>query len=218
MDRRRLSEAWFKWHLIEMKIGLGERNIDTLVCSEVDAEIQRLLPRIHEHFTKKWSGSHHCDNCKSKDCSQALIIDGHMKGTRLVCDFMEGDICCEEIGSITVGCNQTPVKGSYFCVNHQHSLMKVNKIETQPDTDENQHSLQCKTEKRKQAANKHRSAGICCAVYNCGVVVGITELFGCESLSQVYVFLTWLWHAVQHFPRLFAYDDACHLKRYVNSR
>lgn len=83
---------------------------------------------------------------------------------------------------------------------------------------ENENKPQCKTEKRKQAANKHRSAGICCAVYNCGIIVGITELFGCESLSQVYVFLTWLWYTIATFPKLFAYDDACHLKRLVNSR
>ena len=78
--------------------------------------------------------------------------------------------------------------------------------------------LQCKTEKRKQLANKNGSAGICCAVYNCGIIVGITELLGCESLSQVYVFLTWLWHVMINFPKLLAYDDACHLKRFVNSR
>lgn len=70
----------------------------------------------------------------------------------------------------------------------------------------------------KHAGNKHRSAGICCAVYNCGIIVGITELFGCESLSHVYVFLTWLWYTIATFPKLFAYDDACHLKRFVNSR
>jgi hypothetical protein len=78
--------------------------------------------------------------------------------------------------------------------------------------------IQCKTEKRKQVANKHRSAGICCAVYNCGVVVGMTELFGSESLSQIYIFLTWLWYTIINFPKLLAYDDACHLKRFVNSR
>lgn len=83
---------------------------------------------------------------------------------------------------------------------------------------DNENQLQCKTEKRKQAANKHRSAGICCAVSNRGIIVGITELFGCESLSQVYVFLTWLWYTIATFPKLFAYDDTCHLKRFVNSR
>ena len=78
--------------------------------------------------------------------------------------------------------------------------------------------LECKTDKCKQAANKHRSAGICCAVYNCGIIVGITELFGCESLSQVYAFLTWLWYTILLFPKLLAYDDSCHLKRFVNRR
>ncbi|CAC5359321.1 unnamed protein product [Mytilus coruscus] len=78
--------------------------------------------------------------------------------------------------------------------------------------------LECKTDKSKQAANKHRSAEIFCAVYKCGIVVGITELFGSKSLSHVYFFLTWLWQTILLFPMLLAYDDACHLKRFVNRR
>lgn len=175
-----------------------------------------------------------------------MIVDGHMKGTRLVCDYSEGEIECEEIGSVQVGCKKTPIKGSYYRVNHQFSTISteqvgiikiviiflVGKIRFWKQTlytssffqsylvshTDNENQLQCKTEKRKQAANKHRSAGICCAVYNRGIIVGITELFGCESLSQVYVFLTWLWYTIATFPKLFAYDDTCHLKRFVNSR
>lgn len=116
-----------------------------------------------------------------------------------------------------MGCKKTPIKGSYYCVNHQFSTISteqvgiikiviiflVGKIRFWQQTlytysffqsylvshTDNENQLQCKTEKRKQAANKHRSAGICCAVYNRGIIVGITELFGCESLSQVYEFL-----------------------------
>ena len=78
--------------------------------------------------------------------------------------------------------------------------------------------LTCKTEKNTQMANKHRTAGLCCAVYNCGIVVAVTELFGSESLTQVYLFLIWMWKTLLLFPHLLAYDDACQLKRFCNKR
>ena len=47
------------------------------------------------------------------------MIDGHMKGTRLVCDYDGDEICSEEIGVLRIGCKKTPLKGSYFCIDHQ---------------------------------------------------------------------------------------------------
>lgn len=105
-----------------------------------------------------------------------MIVDGHMKGIRLVCDYLEGEIECEELGSVQVGCKKTPIKGSNYCVDHQFYTISTEQSFLVTNT-ENENQLQCKTEKRKQAANKHRSAGICCALYNCGIIVGITELF-----------------------------------------
>lgn len=67
LDRRRLSEAWFKRHLIEWKIELGETEIRPL--TEVDAEIQSYMTKIREHLSRKWSGNHHHDNCSQKVCN-----------------------------------------------------------------------------------------------------------------------------------------------------
>lgn len=52
-----------------------------------------------------------------------MIVDGHMKGTRLVWDYSKGEIECEEIGSEKVGCKKTPIKGSYYYVDHQFSTI-----------------------------------------------------------------------------------------------
>ncbi|CAC5391177.1 unnamed protein product [Mytilus coruscus] len=151
-----------------------------------------------------------------RDCSEALVIDGHMKGTRLICDNDIGDVYCEELGNINVGCMKTLLKGFYFCVDHQASHVRISTDSSNTtDPKDNLEGLECKTDKSKQAASKHRSAGICYAVYYCGIVVGITELFGSESLSQVHVFLTWLWQTILLFHMLLAYDNACHLKRFV---
>lgn len=65
LDRRRLSEAWFKRHLIKWKIELGETEIRPLTYAEVDSEIQSYMTKIGEHFSRKWSGNHHHDNCMS---------------------------------------------------------------------------------------------------------------------------------------------------------
>lgn len=56
----------------------------------------------------------------NSDCGAALILDGHMKGTRLVCDHSYGRIVqSDEVGEVELGCPQTPLKGSYYCLEHQ---------------------------------------------------------------------------------------------------
>lgn len=57
-----------------------------------------------------------------------MIVDGHMKGTRLVCDYSEGEIECEEIGSVQVGCKKTPIKVSYYCEDHQFSTISTEQV------------------------------------------------------------------------------------------
>lgn len=52
-------------------------------------------------------------------------------------------------------------------------------------------------------------------MYNCSIINGMRELYGCESLTQVYIFLIWLAKVLELFPHLLAYDDACHLKKII---
>jgi hypothetical protein len=75
---------------------------------------------------------------------------------------------------------------------------------------------ECNTLKERGAhIQKFKSAGVCASVYNCGIINGMRELYGCESLTQVYMFLIWLAMVLQCFPKLLAYDDACHLKKFI---
>ena len=76
LDRRRLSEAWLKWHLIEWKRDLGEDKISALINNEVEADIELYLPKIRERFSKKWSGLHHTDSCNAKGlyCISLLLL------------------------------------------------------------------------------------------------------------------------------------------------
>ncbi len=78
-------------------------------------------------------------------------------------------------------------------------------------------SLECNTIKEKQyAKRKHRTAGICLAAYNCGIIISFSELFGSESLSQVYCFLIKL-YSLCVLPLSLAYDDGCHLSKFVKN-
>ncbi len=78
-------------------------------------------------------------------------------------------------------------------------------------------SLECNTLKEKQyAKRKHRTAGICLAAYNCGIIIHFVELFGSESLSQVYCFLVRLYSQCV-LPLSLAYDDGCHLAKFARN-
>lgn len=79
---------------------------------------------------------------------------------------------------------------------------------------------QCNT-KKDQHHPPYRTAGVCAGVFNCGIVAFIDEIFGSESLSQVVNIM------YEYFKNVggtmvcnnnLAYDDACHLKRYINRR
>ena len=59
------------------------------------------------------------------NCGVALILDGHMKGTRLVCDHSYGRmVTSEEVGEVELGCPQMPLKGSYHCLSHQSDRLE----------------------------------------------------------------------------------------------
>lgn len=66
LDRRRLSEAWFKRHLIKWRIELGETDIQRIVNHETEQEIEKHLPSIKSYFSRKWSSTFHTDACKSE--------------------------------------------------------------------------------------------------------------------------------------------------------
>jgi hypothetical protein len=51
--------------------------------------------------------------------------------------------------------------------------------------------------------------------WSCGIIISLCELFGSESLSQVYAHIIKLCATIDYVPPFFFYDDACHLSRCV---
>ena len=76
----------------------------------------------------------------------------------------------------------------------------------------------CNTKKTKDKRERRHTVGIMVGTKPCGIVTLFDELYGSESLTQVYGML------VEHISRLpesarrnlkdILYDDACHLKKF----
>lgn len=62
LDRRRLSDAWFKWHAYMWNVEMG-RALN--VPDDLEIELQNMIPLLKQHFTRKWSGSHHFSQHKA---------------------------------------------------------------------------------------------------------------------------------------------------------
>ena len=73
-------------------------------------------------------------------------------------------------------------------------------------------------EERFPCYSKTKTRGIMLATFNCGIITGYRELFGSESISQVVLFYLDLISWSSKLPQFFIYDDACHLKQYINNK
>ena len=83
---------------------------------------------------------------------------------------------------------------------------------TLPDSDSDELITGC----RKQSnVNRFfdRTAGVAAAVRPCGIVVNFTEMFTCESPTQMYIFLVFTFGHSRDIDRLkfVAYDRSCDL-------
>ena len=63
---------------------------------------------------------------------------------------------------------------------------------------------------------KTRTTGVVLAVYNCGIICGFGEIFSHESPTQITSFLLDLIENLTDCSKFFIYDNACHLKAYIN--
>ena len=83
--------------------------------------------------------------------------------------------------------------------------------------------MRCGTFKWKQKGTPlggylRRTKGVLMAVRSCNLIVGYTECFGSESISQVVFFLLQLFELCPNMLdelTILCYDDMCHLKRYL---
>lgn len=78
--------------------------------------------------------------------------------------------------------------------------------------------VSCNTNKTitNSHVNKDRTRGVLISSYNCGIINGYRELYGCESVRQVILYYCDLLDLTSNkLPKFFIYDDACHLSKYL---
>ena len=75
--------------------------------------------------------------------------------------------------------------------------------------------INCMTRKTVKCEKKTTKRGILISAFNCGIVCGYREIYGLESKNQVALFLMDIYTHFAKIPKFTIYDDACHLKKYV---
>ena len=81
--------------------------------------------------------------------------------------------------------------------------------------------IKCNTNKHFKTpyVKKSKTKGLLISSYNCSIINGYREIFGSESISQVVIYyLDLISNCDTELPEYFIYDDACHVKRFVEKR
>ncbi|CAF1560384.1 unnamed protein product [Rotaria magnacalcarata] len=193
-----------------------------------------LLPFVKRLFTEKWGKRNYYAICEG-NCSSTIVLDGHQKATKRVCAIKNISVPSYDgaIRDVKVGCSATPV---FKSKNYREHLLSNDNRSSEPElsnvrlprTRRNvrnqmelgsfQFNLRCKTLKSSQYKRiLRRTSGIIAAAYNCGFICSLSELFGCESISQVYNFLLYMSQHIEKFPDIIIYDGACHLKLFIEN-
>ncbi|CAC5365724.1 MED23 [Mytilus coruscus] len=148
LDRHRLAEAWYKRAFISMKQRYcDESEIEFIASDHLENTLEKHVDQLWTSFTKNWSS--HTDSCNHKVCSKALVLDGHMKGTRSVCAEKKSETkTSDELGDVVVGCKKKPAAGSIYCKKHASTVTKENPLnEDVKCPDEQVDDLRCNTRK-----------------------------------------------------------------------
>jgi hypothetical protein len=76
----------------------------------------------------------------------------------------------------------------------------------------------CNTRKSRDKRERRHTVGLFLGAYPCGIVGLWDELYGSESISQVYSICLEYLSNVTHNIKIILYDDACHLVRYAKNQ
>ena len=101
------------------------------------------------------------------------------------------------------------------------SLSEAEREALMPDrsSHEDLTAVRCNTHKESDEAVRDlaKTAGILCACLSSGIIVLTREMYGCESLSQRYLFVSALQAAYPDL-KILVHDDACHLQIFCQAR
>ena len=129
MDKRRLSEAYYKYTLLKFK----ERySLPRMICGSIRDAMQADYQTLHQCFQERYR--HHI--CDTPGCKNCLVIDGHMKAHRKVCQ--------------SKGCEHDPKHQSKFCDLHSKQESHTIDEENRQSLSENEFHIERIKRKCKQ--------------------------------------------------------------------
>ena len=76
----------------------------------------------------------------------------------------------------------------------------------------------CNTRKSRDKRERRHTVGIFLGAFPCGIIGLWDELYGSESISQVYSVVLEYLSSIPHNIKTILYDDACHLVRYAKNQ
>ena len=237
---KRLEDSWFMWCIILEYAQLGMLESTNLFVEYTSMGKRRDLENLCECLWEviasrrnKWV----MHKCSIKGCAEGYVtIDGNEKLHRPICGVphsrcqIRRDLpvivkCCTNF-PIIGGKNQTPSK---YCEIHEkdHENESSAPIEFRnvnaeytgnlPDNDDDSILTGCKRPQNR-AKFYSTTAGMLALIRPCGIVVAMTEMYTCESATQVFLFLLRTFvHDVNTVMRLkyLGYDRACDLKPFL---
>lgn len=198
--------VFLKYKLIEFDLCIGSTLISIPSSArDFDQWAWDQYPRLLSSFIYLWSNHRSLIGPCDKNCSQAIIIDGHQKCRRRVCAAKRVDVSTEEFISLTVGCCWTPSFRSKFCNLHQkledqtgsaqlstkESREKRSKLLKLPFKRYRKNGFgatNCRTMKQRSdgyVQRCSRSFGVLAAVTNCKIVLTFAEIFWSETIREI---------------------------------
>ena len=249
LNPQRLEEGWFLYRIGlfyqergEMKVNMStelkncRRDLEIL-CKGVYDIIITEVPRWIYH------------SCSVPGCTQRFaVLDGNEKITRTMCSAPQCKVKIPTTGiSVMSVCPNTPKLGgnchqaSKYCCTHSSLEQSTSgcscpilDLTTDPDNRKLHHlnekevgreHLDCQDVgggcRKKSSVNHYlqRTAGIAAIVRPCGIIANVTEMYTCESMTQMYLFLLGTFARgkdIQHLKFL-GYDRACGLEPFLQN-
>ncbi|CAF1480304.1 unnamed protein product [Adineta steineri] len=231
---------WFLYNIIwfEFMLGKGEMVImpDSLNRSELEQHFENSSGWWYHLFSIFWSRHKLLPNmkCDTVNCSRCVIVDGHQKSKRIVCEYKNVvDTTINEMTSIEIGCPYTPCRKTKtnnsiltnFCRYHQPSknlfhssdMQKACQIAVEFAQLDQQalanHKEECSNYRDdSEQIRKSRTFGFLASYHPCGVLIGFTEAIKAEGMRSITRhLLRSIIHGCQ-MPDALLYDCACALK------
>ncbi len=249
LNRQRLEESWFLYQVIlywqgrncfdvnyhtEKDVG-NRRNMEEL-CRRVMIQVTVTVPKWLNH------------ECNTKGCREGYAtLDGNEKIKRSMCAAPKDKVELPAGGvSIMQCCPQTPLHGgkhakpSKYCPVHQYledvsgdgprpavlddtdnlQLKKIPQSEVGSDLPSNDCTIQDGCKKDCNITRYYdRTAGIAALVRPCGIILNVCEMYTCESMTQMYLFLVLTVGHGNLIKRLryLGYDRACGLEPFLKN-